>query len=408
MSGPAIARSLRLGTLGLAALIAVGLAACQETEKAEPTAVEPPAQVVLVPVDFDALPGWSEDRVSEALPALHRSCARLLPRDDATSVGPDGLAGSVADWRPVCETLMGLGQSDDDTARAALESLFRPFEVRNNDDPDGVFTGYYEAELRGALTQDSVNRWPLYKRPTDLLWADLGDFRADLSGERILGRVEDDRLVPYHARSAIDAGALGDNGEVLLWVDDPVDAFFLHIQGSGRVILPDGQVTRVGYAGSNGHPYTGIGRVMLDEGLLPPGGGSAQGIVAWLKANPDQAPDIMARNARYIFFQEITGEGPIGAQGVALTAGRSLAIDPSFLPLGAPLWLDTTWPGTDRPLRRLMVAQDTGSAIKGPVRGDFYWGSGAAALAEAGRMKQAGHYYLLLPQAVAERRLASY
>ncbi|MDX1402466.1 MAG: MltA domain-containing protein, partial [Kiloniellales bacterium] len=170
-----------------------------------------------------------------------------------------------------------------------------------------------------------------------------------------------------------------------------------------RVKLPDGSYVRVGFAGSNGRPFTAIGRYLLDEGLVSGEEASAQGIRAWLKANPEKAREVMNLNARYIFFREIDGDGPIGAFSVPLTAGRSLAVDPAFLPLGVPLFLDTTWPVRNDPLRRLVVAQDTGSAIKGPVRGDLFWGFGEEALEVAGRMKQRGRYYLLLPRAVGER-----
>ena len=202
----------------------------------------------------------------------------------------------------------------------------------------------------------------------------------------------------------IDAGALAGRGLELLWAADPVDAFFLHVQGSGRVIFPDGRVQRVGFAGSNGHSFYAIGRALIEEGIVSREESSMQKIRDWLRANPDKAREVMQRNARYIFFRTIDGDGPIGAQGVPLTPGRSLAVDSSLLPLGVPLWLDTTWPATDKPLRRLMVAQDVGSAIKGAVRGDFFWGSGEPALEQAGRMKQTGRYYLLLPKPVAERR----
>ena len=210
--------------------------------------------------------------------------------------------------------------------------------------------------------------------------------------------------MPYYTRAQIAEGALAERDLELIWSDDPVDVFFLHVQGSGVVELPDGGTQRVGYAANNGHDFTAIGRELIRSGALDGQSMSMQAIRDWLRAHPERADDLMRRNARYIFFREIHGPGPIGAQGVALTAGRSLAVDPSFLPLGAPLYLSTTYPATDEPLNRLMVAQDTGGAIKGPVRGDFFWGSGESALAQAGRMKQEGRYWLLLPKPVAERR----
>ncbi len=389
----------RVRVLWVLALVAAALGACER----EP-AVEVPERLALTPVAFDDIPGWGEDRLSEALPALARSCARLAGQPAARAVGPDGLAGRVGDWRPVCAALSGVAAGDDGAARAALTSLFVPFKASNNDRETGLLTGYYEAELKGALFPGGAYRAPVYGKPADLVSVDLGRFRADLKGRRIVGRVENGRLVPYHTRRQIDDGALGAGGLELMWADDPVDVFFLHVQGSGRVRLPDGSERRIGFAASNGRDFYAIGRALIEDGEVPRDQASMQGIRAWLRAHPQQGEEIMRRNARFIFFRWIEGEGPIGAQGVALTPGRSLAVDPAFLPLGVPLFLDTTWPASDKPLRRLVVAQDVGGAIKGPLRGDFYWGSGEAALEQAGRMKQEVRLYLLLPKAVAERR----
>ncbi|HEY5597943.1 MAG TPA: murein transglycosylase A [Kiloniellales bacterium] len=388
---------LKLVVVSAAALV---LAAC---EKKPP--VELPDQLLLIPTSYDILPGWGEDTVSDAVPALIRSCARLLGQPDARPVGPGGggLAGTVADWRPACAAVGAVPAGDDGAARAALEAWFAPFKAMNNDRESGLFTGYYEAELRGALAPDGTYRFPLYRKPPDLITVDLSTFRADLSGQ-IFGRVAGERLVPYFSREEIERGAIDGEDTALLWSDDPVDVFFLHVQGSGQVTLPDGTVRRVGFAASNGLDFYPIGRALLDEGKVSRDNASMQAMRAWLRAHPTEAAEIMRRNARYIFFRWIDGDGPIGSQGVALTPGRSLAVDPAYLPLGVPVFLDTTWPGSDRPLRRLLVAQDTGSAIKGPLRGDFFWGAGEAALAEAGRMKQSGKIYILLPKPVAERR----
>ncbi len=389
-----------------AALAVIGtalLAGCEKAPK-KPEPVKVPEPLVLTETSFAELPGWNADSLSGALPALRRSCGRLLGQPDNRPVGPDRLAGTVGDWRRPCIALVASAVGDSTALRATLEAEFTPFQVIGAGSSQGLFTGYYEAELRGALRPGGAYRWPLFGLPTDLVSVDLGQFRADLNGERIHGRVLGRRLVPYFNRAEIDSGVLAERGLELLWVDDPVDAFFLHIQGSGRVKLPDGSTIRVGFAGSNGLPFFPIGRALIDEGKVPRDRASMQEIRKWLRGNPQKAAAMMQRNLRYIFFRKIDGEGPIGAQGVALTPGRSLAVDPAFMPLGAPIWLDTTWPASDRPLRRLMVAQDTGSAIKGAVRGDFFWGTGEAALAEAGRMRQRGAYYLLLPNTVAERR----
>jgi membrane-bound lytic murein transglycosylase A len=378
-----------------------------EAEEATRPAPRGPSRLVLVPVDYDQLAGWAEDSLADALPALRLSCQRLEARGDGEPVGPRGLAGTVADWREPCAAFGAIDASDHEGVRVVFQAWFDPFQALDEDRPEGTFTGYYEPDLKGALTPASPKAMPLYRRPPDLISVDLARFRADLAGTQIVGRVAAGTLEPYLTRTDIETGALAGQNLELLWIDDPIDAFFLHIQGSGRVLLPGGSVQRVGFAASNGLRFRGIGRILLDEGLIGPGEASMQGVRAWLRANPDQAREMMRRNDRFIFFRFIDAKGPIGTQGVPLTAERSLAVDPAFLPLGVPLFLDTTWPGSDRPLRRLMVAQDTGSAIKGPVRGDVFWGSGEAALEYAGRMHQKGIYYLFLPRAVAERRKAS-
>ncbi len=400
---------MRVTGLWLAGFLAAcGGEAPKETPP-EPKAeapLEKPAEkpaLLLEAVAFADLPGWSDDDVSAALPALRRSCGRLSGQPDDRPLGPDALAGTVADWRQPCADLAAVPEGDDAALRTLLDQDFQPFAVSDAGETEGLFTGYYEAELKAAAPT-APGATPLYRVPDDLVTVDLALFRADLRGEKLIGRVAGNQLVPYLTRKEIDAGALQDRGLELAWAADPVDAFFLHVQGSGRVIFPDGRVQRVGFAGSNGHPFYAIGRALIDEGIIDRKSASMQQIRDWLRANPERAAEIMQRNARYIFFRPIDGEGPIGAQGVALTPGRSLAVDSSLLPLGVPLWLDTTWPATDKPLRRLMVAQDVGSAIKGAVRGDFFWGSGEPALEQAGRMKQSGRYYLFLPKAVAERR----
>jgi len=393
-------------------LAAVSLAACERAPEPAPEPTPGPAPEVapappaltLTRVTYADLPGWSEDRLSEALPALLSSCAKLGAGPDDRAVGPDALGGTIADWRAPCESLRAAAFGDEAQLRTAIENAFVPLRVDVSDGGEGTFTGYYEPELRGARRANATYRWPLYLVPDDLVTVDLERFSSELAGKSVVGRVETGRLVPYHDRAAIDEGVLEGRDLELIWLDDPVDAFFLHIQGSGKVLFEDGSVTRVGYAGSNGLKFYAIGRALIDEGKVPRNKASMQSIRDWLRANPGAGREVMQRNGRYIFFREITGDGPIGAQGVALTAGRSMAIDRSLLPLGAPFWLDTTWPGSDRPLRRLVVAQDVGSAIKGAVRGDLFWGAGEAALEQAGRMKQKGSYYLLLPKAVAERR----
>lgn len=398
-------RTRRRPSLLVPALLVGLLAACEK----KPPPPEPAEGLVLSPVSYEALPGWRADEAGAALPALRRSCARLAEQPDSRSLGPqaDGIAGTVADWRAPCAALAGLEGDDAQAVRALLEAWFVPFQAADGGRETGLVTGYYEAELEGALFPGGDYRFPIYRRPDDLIVADLGQFDPALRGRRIVGRVEDGALRPYATREHIERGALGGRNLELFWTDDPVDLFFLQVQGSGKVRFPDGSMRRVGYAASNGRAFTAIGRLLLDQGRIPPGQASMQGIREWLRAHPEEAEALMWQNARYIFFRWIDGDGPIGAAGVPLTPGRSLAVDPAFVPYGVPVFLDTTWPGGERPLRRLMVAQDTGAAIKGPLRADFFWGTGEAALEQAGRMKQQARFYILLPKAVAARRAAT-
>jgi membrane-bound lytic murein transglycosylase A len=405
-----------------AALVAsLALASCAPRE-----AEKRPEALTLTPVAFSALPGWQEDDQSAALPALRKSCAYFARQADTTRLQPaptgsqaPGIGGIVGDWRGVCAAANQVPDNNPATARAFFEREFKPFKAANNSDTRGLFTGYYEAELRGARRPSARYSVPLYKAPPDLVAVDLAEFGSEFAGRTIAGKVVQGRLRPYDDRSAIERGALKGKNLELLWVDDAIDAFFLHIQGSGRVVMDDGSVVRVGYAGKNGQPYVAIGRELAARGAMPAEQVSMQSIRAWLKANPREAEGLMNVNRSYVFFNETKGaggsnlnpaEGPIGAQTVALTPGRSLAVDRKFLPLGLPIWLDATHPdggaissSGEARIRRLFVAQDTGGAIRGPVRGDVFFGWGEAAAAKAGLMRDRGEYYLLLPNAVAAR-----
>jgi membrane-bound lytic murein transglycosylase A len=372
-----------------------------------PPAVPPPPRLVLDPVSFKDLAGWRQDSHGAALLAFLRSCRRFARWPETRPLGPGGIAGRVGDWRPLCAEAGEVEARDHVVARQFFEARFTPLAVRQGEDADGLFTGYYEPLLSGSRRQSERYAVPLHRRPDDLVRADLGRFDAKLKGRRITGRVAKGRLVPYPDRAAIETKGLGE-AAVLLWVDSAVDAFFLHIQGSGRVRLDDGGEARVGYAGQNGRRYYAIGRELIKRGALTRQNVSMQSIRAWLETNPAEGAKVMRLNPSYVFFRELEGEGPIGALGVALTPGRSIAIDRRRLPLGVPVWLEASAPAADaaapdRPLRRLMVAQDTGGAIRGAVRGDVFWGHGAEAAAVAGRMKHAGRWYLLLPKAVAAK-----
>ena len=341
----------------------------------------------LQPARFADLPGFAADDPRPALRAFLKSCTAFARMDPARPLDPlgDPRFGTAGDWRRICGLAEAVDGRDAAAVRRFLTTHFRPLRVDDGEDGYGLFTGYFEPELSGSPVRTDRYAHPLYARPPELVEVDLGQFDPDLRGRRIAGRVEGNRLVPYFDRAAIDSGALAGRGLELLWVDDPIDAFFLHVQGSGRVRLPDGRIVRVGYAGQNGHPYRAIGRDLVEMGELSREEVSLPAIRAWLEAHPGRARALLRRNPSYVFFRilgEVHGdEGPPGALGVPLTPERSIAVDRRFWPLGIPFFVDTVapFPEGERPFRALVVAQDTGGAIRGPIRADVFWGWGERA-----------------------------
>jgi len=378
----------------LAALLAV--AACDQTEDDEAEVSEPALRYT--PVAIESLPGWSDDALAEALPAWRRSCQRLMAMPPARSLGPG--AGVAADWQPLCADVAALTDGDTPALRGFLEQHFVALLVDGGEAAPGLFTGYFEPILEAASVKSETYGEPIYALPRDHVSVRLGDFDPALQGKAIVGRVESGRLVPYHERGDIDAGAVSDDAEILFWARDPLDVFILQVQGSGIVELPDGTRERIGFAGHNGHAYGSLGRWLIAEGELQPNRAAWEDIRAWLEANPEKARSALAVNPRFIFFRKLDGDGPLGAAGVPLTPERSMAVDTDYVPLNVPVWLDIEHPDGQARLQRLMLAQDVGSAIKGVVRGDFYWGTGRAALDKAGRMKSTGRYYMLVPKTV--------
>ncbi len=355
---------------------------------------------------FAKLDGWSAGDPKAALNAFSASCKRLVKRKDGDAFGGVAAYGTVGEWRGACNAALQAPPN----ARQFFEAWFEPVVVSNRDEEVGLFTGYYEPELTGSRTAGGKFTTPLYTRPSDLVSVDLGAFRPAMKGERIAGRVDDAKLVPYPTRGQIVSSGLGGRSNVIAYVDDPVGAFFLQIQGSGRVKFANGEVIRVAYDGQNGHPYTAVGRVLIDRGEVRREDMSMQRIRSWLLANPSKAEPLMGENASFVFFKERPIADPAlgadGAQSLGLTPEASLAVDLKFHGLGAPMWIDATAPaesGPDVVFRRLVVAQDTGGAIRGPVRGDVYWGAGKRAEEIAGRMAHKGRLTVLLPKAVAAR-----
>jgi membrane-bound lytic murein transglycosylase A len=332
---------------------------------------------------FEQLQGWPDDRSSAAIAAFLRSCARFERLPDTSPLDPRTNSadfGRVGDWRGVCEAAKSVPHDDAAAARGFFENSFVPLAVAEYGESGGLFTGYYEIELNGSRRRWGRYQTPVYRRPPE-----LG------SGFR-------------YSRAEIEDGALAGRGLELFWVDDPIDAFFLQIQGSGRVRLRNGRTVRVGYDGQNGQPYVAVGRLLLERGVIPRAELTMTAIHAWMREHPAAGALLRRENPSYVFFREIEGNGPIGAEGVALTAERSIAVDRAFVPLGIPIWVEAHERfASGDPVRRLVVAQDTGGAIKGPVRGDLFWGSGEAAGVHAGTMNAHGRYYVLLPPGVASR-----
>lgn len=398
-------RSL-LASLSLAA--AAILAGCsttppQSAPQAPPAPVAAPAPgapvkagPVLRPVTFGSLPGWDRDDLRDAWPAFLASCDVMFRR---------------AEWKEPCSVARSVDSASAQAIRVFFEAFFVPQQVFNPDGTDnGLVTGYYEPLLNGSRKRGGPYQTPLHKVPDDLLTVDLGGIYPELKNMRLRGKLVGNKVVPYPARAELaQSGALA--GSELIWVDNPIDAFFLQVQGSGRVQLADSRETvRVAYGDQNGHPYRSIGRYLVDKGELTMDQASAQGIKAWLAANPKRQQELLNANPGYVFFKEekLTDprKGPKGAMGVPLTAQRSVAVDPNYIPLGAPVFLSTTQPASNVPLQRLVIAQDTGGAIKNAVRADFFWGFGAEAGEKAGRMKQRGMMWVLLPKLGAGQELS--
>jgi membrane-bound lytic murein transglycosylase A len=321
-------------------------------------------------VSWQSLPGWQEDDLSQAWPAWLKSCDALRRR------------GSEVNWRQVCSLTPNISGRDNQAIRRYFESNFQAYEIRNSSGSDtGLITGYYEPVMNGSLTRTNIYSVPLYAYPN--AWKkskpNPGPTRAEL----------------------ISSGML--KGSEIAWVQDPVAAAFMQIQGSGKIRLDDGRILRLGFAGTNDQPFKSFAQWLLDRKEITRSDATMQGISQWAKRNPDRVNEMLNANPRFVFFKELVSNGeadagPIGALNVPLTAERSIAIDLQAMPLGAPVFLATTKPLSSQLMQRLVLAQDTGKAIVGGVRADYYWGSGDTAAELAGRMKQNGKMWLILPR----------
>ncbi|CAB1370851.1 murein transglycosylase A [Denitratisoma oestradiolicum] len=355
--------------------------------------VPKPPEKPLQGAAWSDLPGWSEAPAED-----------LAASFDAFRASCNGLARQPL-WQDACTAARGAAREQAGfDPRAWFEAHFQPWVLVNPDGGrEGLVTGYYEPLVRGSRNRSKRYDVPVFGPPEDMITVDLSSLYPELKNLRLRGRIEGRKLVPYYSRAEWSLQENQRAKNALLWVSDPVDFFFLQIQGSGQVQLSDGNRIRIGYADQNGHPYRSIGRWLIDRGELKADQASMQGIRQWAESNPGRLQELLNANPSLVFFRElpVTGNGPPGALGVPLTPERSIAVDRRATPLGAPVWLDTTQPLSDTPLRRLMLAQDTGGAIRGPVRADFYWGSGSEAGTRAGRMKQKGRMWTLLPRGYA-------
>ena len=378
-------RSIRSALIALS--VGVWLAACQAPPPKEPIlpAGKPSPDFLLA--TWADLPDWLAQELPASWPALQQSCSALRLK---------------ANWLPICAAAKDIAADDAMAQRTFYERWFTPYKVLNPDGSDtGLITGYYEPLLRGSRKPSERFAYPLYAPPDDMLEVDMGELYPQFRGNIVRARLQGKRVVPYFNRAEIDAGlAPALRGRELFWVDNPVELFFLQIQGSGRIQLEDGTHARIGYAEQNGHPYASIGRRLIDMGELLPEQASMQGIKNWVEKNPERLAVLLGHNPSYVFFRELPDSlsGPIGALGVPLTNEYSIAVDRRSIPLGVPVFLATTQPNSATPLNRLVFAQDTGGAIKGAVRADFFWGFGELAGHQAGRMKQSGRLWVLFPK----------
>jgi membrane-bound lytic murein transglycosylase A len=350
--------------------------------------VEPPkpAEKPLQPAEWNELPGWTGDDPGAAFTAFVASCRSLEKQ---------------AVWKATCASARAQTDLASTALRAWFEGAFRPWALVNPDGSrNGLITGYYEPILKGSRQKARGFAHPVFGPPEDMIVVELAELYPELKHLRLRGRLEGRKLVPYYSRAEWSPQESKRSPEALLWIDDPIDLFFMQIQGSGQVQLADGSRVRLNYADQNGHPYRSIGRWLIERGELKAEQASMQGIKNWARANPARLAELLNANPSLVFFRElpVEGSGPQGAMGLPLTPERSVAVDPRHVPLGAPIWLATTRPNSEQALTRLMLGQDTGGAIRGVVRADFYWGSGTEAGNQAGKMRQQGRMWVLMPR----------
>lgn len=364
------------------------------------TPLEPPLK--FRQVTFAKLPGWSHANTRKSFQAFQLSCRTFLRQNPDKMVGNDYISLQVKDWQPACKAARSINSRSLKQTKAFFQKWFTPVEFFKNNSVEGLFTGYYLPLLQGSLTKTARFNIPIYGLPKDLITVNLEAFDPHLKHRKLVGRVKAQQLVPYYTRREISQGAIDDKAPVVAWVDNPVDCLFMEIQGSGVIALQDGSQLLINYVAENGAPYSSIAQILINNGTMTRDNASMQHIKRYFHEHPDQIMSILNQNKSFVFFSVLSQKGALGSQGVVLTPGYSLAIDKKFIPIGAPVWLNTTKPSKImdqyEALQRLVIAQDTGGAIKGMVRGDVYWGAGEHAVHTAGRMKNRGYYWILIPK----------
>lgn len=350
-----------------------------------PVSVKADSSVAIYPTDFASLTGWESDSHASAYRAFRRSCDSWKAQPDSRPLSGIFNLGTLGDWKKLCLLPVNNGAE-----RQFFEKWFQPYAIASNGGFDGLYTGYFLPELHGSFQQSARYHVPVYGVPRDLV------VQGSQSGRKVNGK-----LTAYYNRAEIVAGALQNKGAEILWVDNEIDEFFMEIQGSGQIVMDDGSIQSVGYAAKNGQNYVAVGKILVDRGEIPKEQISMQSIRAWMDSHPDQARPLMLQNPSVVFFKlnnDKAADGPKGSMNAPLTAGYSLAVDTHYFPLGIPLWLDADHPFGNQRIQRLVMAQDTGSAIKGLIRGDVYWGQGNVAANLAGLMKSRGRVFVLIPK----------
>ena len=377
----------------------------EETSKKQETpsvsieheATQTASEIRLLPVEFKDLKNWYRDELIEAYPAIKLSCEQIL-KETNEYMSNSELKIPTKAYQHACRKFLNSNITTTTELRFFLTKVFTPYLVLNGSNPDGKFTAYYESALEASRTQSETYPYPIYGRPDDLIEVNIAEFDSNLPNTKIYGRLNDEKnkLIPYFTREQIETRSL--SAPILLWAKDLADLNIMQIQGSAVAKLDTGERVRLGFAAHNGHPFTGIGSILLSQGFIDKAHASMGEIRKWLRQHPNQAITELRKNKRYVFHRIASTTAPVGAHNVPLTEKRSLAVDKQYIPLGSLLWLETEGPLYNK-IERLVVAQDIGGAIKGIVRGDFYWGSGdEEVLEQAGKMNSEGHYYILLPK----------